>query len=90
MTTTTEIPIIPHEISIINQIGKFTLTLTNFVLSTSVDLIVSLYDTENKFISTILMKLEGDDYLNWGNNDDYLITYICTKLDFELQPIETF
>lgn len=77
--------IVPCDVSVINKIGSFTIILQNFKLGESVDLIVSLFDTDNKYVSTISIPLAGDDYLNWGVDDEYLVNFICNKLNFTPQ-----
>ncbi len=77
-----EIPIVPCDVSVINKIGSFTVILQNFVIGVSVDLVVSTFDINNKFVSTISIPLEGQDYQQWGTNDDYLVNFICNKLNF--------
>lgn len=81
------IKIIPCDVSVINTIASFTILLQNFIIGKSVDLIVSLFDNDNKFVSTILIALDGDAYADWGNDDTYLITFVCNKLNFSPEII---
>ena len=53
---------------LINQV-----TITPF---TSASVIISLYDSSNNYIQNSTINLTGTNYTNWGNNDQYLITYI--------------
>ena len=53
---------------LINQV-----TITPF---TEANVVTSLYDASNSFITTKSIVLTGSDYTNWGNNDQYLINYI--------------
>lgn len=80
--TDNNINIVPCDVSVINKVGSFTIMLQNFKLGISVDLIVSVFNTDKKFISTVLLPLEGEDYLLWGNDDNYLVNYICNKMNF--------
>lgn len=80
-----EIPVVPCDVSVVNKIGSFTILLQNFVIGVSVDLVVSIFDVEKKFVSTALIPLEGEDYTLWGTNDDYLINFVCNKLNFTPQ-----
>jgi hypothetical protein len=81
-----DITIVPCDISVINRIGKFTVLLQNFKINTSVELVVSLFDIKNVFISTVILSLDGDDYTAWGTDDDYLVSFVCTKLGFQVKP----
>jgi len=82
MSDNLAISINPCDVSVVNTISSFTVMLQNFVISKSVELIVSLFDNNNKFVSTILIPLDGTDYENWGNDDNYLVLFICNKLNF--------
>lgn len=77
-----KVNIVPCDVSVINKIGSFTIILQNFKLGESVDLIVTLFNTENIYVSTISIPLAGEDYNLWGNDDDYLVNFICGKLNF--------
>ena len=80
------IPIIPCDVSVVNKIGSFAIILQNFVIGVSVELIVSIFDTDKKFVSTVMIPLAGDDYILWGSDDTYLVNFICEKLNFTPQP----
>lgn len=84
--STNDILIVPCDVSVINRIGKFTLNISNLIIKLSADIIVSLFDIDNKYISTITLPLVGEDYENWGSDDDYLISYVCNKLGFQSRP----
>lgn len=80
-----KINIQPKEIAVINTITKITIQITNIIINKSVVLLVSFYDDKDKYISTLNLNLEGEDYSNWGNDDNYLINYVSNKLN--IQPI---
>ena len=66
----------------IKTITKFSLSLSNQKLFTSVDILVFLYDTNNNFIEMKTIILQGDAYLLWLNDDTYIIDYVKTTLGF--------
>ena len=37
--------------------------------------------SNNKLIDSKLMTITGDEYTNWGNDDNYIINLIMTKLN---------
>ena len=44
-------------------------------------------DTNNIILAVKQVTLAGQDYKNWGSNDQYVIDYICSALGFaELPP----
>ena len=57
---------------LINQV-----TITPF---TEANVVASLYDASNNLITTKSIVLTGTDYTNWGNNDQYIINYIESKI----------
>lgn len=75
------------------QISSFRVQISNTVLHSSCDLIVSLYDDDYKMLRQDVLKLEGDDYLNWGVDDDYIVDYVKNHYGFVVtqpdpEPIE--
>jgi len=50
----------------------------------SASVLVNLYSNTNQFVETHPMLMEGDDYANWGNNDDYIKNYVANKLGFTI------
>ena len=57
---------------LINQV-----TITPFL---SASVIISLYDSSNNYIQNSTINLTGTNYTSWGNNDQYLITYIESQI----------
>ena len=51
----------------------------NLELYKSVNVHVRLMDN-NQMVKSEMILIEGTDYTNWGNNDDYIVTYVLTKL----------
>lgn len=41
---------------------------------------VSLYDKLDNFVKSYIFMLEGDEYLAWNNDDQYIIDWIKSKL----------
>jgi hypothetical protein len=49
-----------------------------------VSLVVLLYDdSTDELIETKVMTIQGQDYLNWGSDDKYILEYIKSKLQQE-------
>lgn len=76
--------IIPKEVAVINNITSITIQVSSIIFNTSAILLVSLYNENDKYVSTINLDLSGNDYANWGNNDEYLLSYVCNKLNIQL------
>ena len=63
--------------SIINNIQINILKIELFIgITLSVNLL-----SNNKLIDSKLMTISGDEYSNWGNDDNYIINLVLTKLN---------
>ncbi len=71
--------IIPKEKIIKKTLISFSIKITDFIFNQSVTLLVTLYDTDGAIVENNFLVLEGSDYNNWSNNDDYIINYVCQK-----------
>ena len=60
-------------------INKVVIRVMNLELYKSVNVHVRLMDN-NQMVKSEMILIEGTDYTNWGNNDDYIVTYVLTKL----------
>jgi len=79
------IPIVPSEMVTVTMITGFTYDVTELVANTSATFRVVIYsDYTPKKVETV--KLEGQAYTNWGNDDDYVAQYIAGVLGFTLAP----
>ena len=67
----------PHVVT--NTINRVQIRVMNVELFTSVNVSVSLFNNES-IIDNKFFKIEGDEYNNWGNSDQYLVNLILTKL----------
>lgn len=72
-------PLIAKKISI--KIGdiKFSESATFFVYFYNTTEITSLFN-ESNIIKTQVVVIEGDEYKNWKDDDQYIIDLICNKL----------
>jgi len=70
--------VVKTTILVSKKIGIFVVNLELFV---SVSLDVHFYsEDENSVIDVKHLKLEGEDYNNWSNDDSYIVTYVMNKL----------
>lgn len=93
---TSYIQIVP--IDIVNQMTSFSVDGLLMNLFIGVHISVSIYDSEKKKIDTRTVYLTGEDYMNWNNDDQYIITKVAEKLGFiivtptpipDLNPVPT-
>jgi hypothetical protein len=63
-------------------IVRFTLEITELVLNTSATFNVLCFDLNDKMVYTQFISLEGEDYTNWGNDDEYVVEFAAQQLGF--------
>ena len=68
-----------------NIVNNIKIQVINLVLFTSVSLSVGLY-TNKLLVENQKLMLIGDDYNNWMNDDNYIITYVLNKLGLTQAP----
>lgn len=68
--------IIPQPDLIVNNIQ---IVVSSIDLGKSASLTVYLHNNL-QLIDTKYYTMEGEDYLNWGNNDDYVYNWVIAKL----------
>jgi hypothetical protein len=67
------------------NIKSFNISLSNLILNKCVTIQVNILDDTNTVINNFIYNLEGDEYNNWGNIDDY-ITNLIEKKIHDLYP----
>lgn len=53
----------------------------NLILFQSVSVMVTLYDENCSPIENKMLTISGEDYLNWSNDDNWLVDYTLNKLN---------
>ena len=63
------------------MICSFNYSVDRLILSQSISFNVLLIDQYKNILQIQKVILEGDDYKQWGNDDTYIVNYICDKLN---------
>jgi len=63
-----------------NVITNFKVDVIDIKLFKSCNLGITFYTSDNQFVEYKSFELTGDDYTNWGANDDYIIEYVKGKM----------
>ena len=79
-------PIENFDIVTTNTATSFKVEITRLNLFVSADIRISLFSENNNIIRCDYLTLSGDNYNNWANNDDYIITYVANYYGFTLKP----
>lgn len=64
------------------------ISITNYELFKGATIISQLYNSEYKYIKGENLRIEGDEFMNWGTDDQYIINWVCNKLGLELEETE--
>jgi len=67
----------------VQKINQFKVEVSQMILFQSVSLNVILYDADEKFVCVKMVRLEGDDYTAWSDDDSYIIKYVREQLQKE-------
>ena len=67
-----------------NTITDFSVLIRDVILNTRASLVVQCYDASGKMIEVKNLVLSGDDYQNWGADDQYIIRYVARQLGFTI------
>ena len=80
MNNQMDVQVVPSPYIVTSNITNLQIRVISLALFTSVTVNVNLF-SGNEFIISKSYILEGDEYTNWGNDDNYIINYVLTKLD---------
>ena len=78
--------IIPAVSTTTNIIVRFDAIINDLILNTSASFKVWLYDINDKLIDVKVVHMIGEDYTNWGQDDQYVLQFIATQMGFTLVP----
>lgn len=82
-----KIQVIEKQIPFYYNVKSFEIIITGLQLNQLVILIARCYDIDNKFLFDKIYTIEGEEYLLWGNDDEYLINLVALKLGVVLEPV---
>jgi hypothetical protein len=61
-------------------IVSYDVEVTRLVLFQFVELLVTLKGSDDSYLGHRCIRLEGDEYLAWNNDDEYIMTKVQEKL----------
>lgn len=65
-----------------NTVSKIGINVKEYILNQSVTCLVYFYSND-KIVDVQEIKIEGDEFITWGNDDNYLIDLILYKVGAE-------
>jgi hypothetical protein len=74
----------PATITDVKNVTHFEVRVMGLELFTSVSVFVTLKDADGSISGTRSFTFSGQDYLNWNNDDSYLVSLVASRLGFTL------
>jgi len=78
--------IVPDVITTSVTTTNFTVECQKLQLFQGATFIVKSFDSVGSLINVKIISISQEEYLNWNNNDDYIINLMATKLGYTTQP----
>jgi len=76
-----DISITPVTVTRVTVIDKFVIKKVDVKLKENAEIIVDLVDNTGNYAGTKFLVISGEDYANWGSDDDYIINWIKNNLN---------
>ena len=74
-----DVAVTPSPYIVTSLITRVQIRVITLSLFTNVSVNAILF-SDTDFIASKTYLLEGDDYTNWGNNDEYIVDYVLAQL----------
>ena len=75
----------PLEIVTIKHRHSFSINIIDMKIFKSVMLSVEFFDENGNRLDSGRLNLTGDDYSNWGADDNYLVNYVAAKYGMQIK-----
>lgn len=76
------ITIQPSTQTVVQTIYGYNIQVKDVVLGQKAIFLVKMFDSEKKFVKMKQLTIEGQDYQNWGADDNYVYSWVETQLGF--------
>lgn len=81
------IPVEPSVITEVKTITNFRLSVQELELFLHVLVRAELLNADGNLVDVRYVLIDGDDYKNWNNDDQYLIDKVAQKLGLVVLPV---
>jgi hypothetical protein len=75
-----DVSIPPVTVTTTTVIDKFVIKRIEIKIKESAVIMIELIDSTGNYAGTRYFTISGDDYANWGSDDDYIINWIKNNL----------
>lgn len=76
----TSITVDPKDVTISNVVVSVELVIGTLILGSSIDVNVLFRNQQGRIFKSELVHIQGDEYNQWGNDDNYLIDLVLSKV----------
>ena len=80
----TPTPVDPFTIVTTKVVTSFTVTCRTLILFTNATFTVDSFDKDNILVSRQVVPITNEQYLEWNNNDEYIITLMAQILGYTI------
>lgn len=70
----------PSDFTYTKTIERIQIDTQNLVLGESAEFRVTSYTASGEYVKIDFVRIEGQEYQDWGSSDNYIVDLICTKL----------
>lgn len=82
-----KINIVEKEVLVKYNVKSFDIVVSGIILGECVNIYASCYDIDNNFLYKEYININGQEYLDWGTDDNYLINIVAQRLGFVIENI---
>jgi hypothetical protein len=66
--------------------NRMTIRVLNLIFGSSIEVIASIVQANGTVTQNNHLVISGEEYANWGENDEYMVNLIATKIGVTLVP----
>lgn len=89
MSSDTTVPIAPTEKVETHTITSVDFRFFDYVLFSKVSVMCCLRDIKGRVIANEVVRVDGEDFKKWGNDDQYIVDLVLTKLGLSKPVIQS-
>ena len=76
----------PLEMVTVHHKHSFSINIHEVRIFESVMMSIDFFDENGNCIDRDRLNLTGEDYSNWGADDNYLVNYVAAKYGMQIKP----
>jgi hypothetical protein len=67
------------------KVKKISVAVSGLILGVECNILVNLYDSDTSFLRQDILKLQGEDYQEWSDDDNYITNYVLSHYGFVVE-----